>query len=274
MKFTIIFLCTFLFIQHAFSQSQDEILAEAYLLYHSEKASWNGTDIFLERFPEKRDLIRGYLSYSEGDSHSCIFFDKADDPNLLAKITFTRDFDIEKAKVDTVSRKLSLLEKDLYTIRQKALIEITEDTLFKQFQNTNLNPIPIITEKEKKVYVLTGPEVSGYVILGNDYLLTFKKNNKLKEKKALHKNIIPIEYNEETQDAVTMHSHLKSTGDLITATDICTIMLYEKYASWKQHYVISDKNVSLWDCKKDELLVLTRKAWDKIAKHQSDKKQE
>tara|TARA_R110001632_G_scaffold92043_9_gene196941 strand:+ start:2220 stop:3038 length:819 start_codon:yes stop_codon:yes gene_type:complete len=271
MKLILIILSSILFINNAFGQTEDEILAESYLLYNSEKASWIGTDIFLEKFPTKRNLIGGYFSYSGDSFHHCVFFDKSEIPNLLAKITFNDDFKIEQAKIDTISRKLSAQEKDLFTIRKIALAEMNQDSLFKQYNNTNLNPIPIITSKEKKVFVLTGPQVSGVVILGNDYLLTFDKKNKLKNKKALHKNIIPIEYNDETKDAVTMHSHLKSTGDLITSTDLCTIMLYENYAGWKQHIVISDKSVSLWDCEKDKLLIMTKKAWKKITEDQNIK---
>lgn len=271
MKITILLISTLIFSNTLFGQTQDEILAEAYLLYNSEKASWNGTDIFLARFPEKRDQIGGYFSYTEDSTHSCVFFNQAEDPKLLAKITFNSDFSVEKALIDTTSRKLTVIEKDLFAIRNIALREMSEDPMFKQYKNTNLNPIPIITSKEKKVFVLTGPKVSGVVILGNDYLLTFDKKNKLKSKKTLHKNIIPIEYNADEKDGITMHTHLKSTGDLITSTDICTIMLYEKYAGWKQHIVISNKNVSLWDCNKDQLLVITKKAWEKIAKHQSEK---
>lgn len=265
MKLIIFLLGSFLFFNTSFGQKEDEILAEATLLYNSEKASWNGTDIFLEKFPEKRSLIGGYISYSEIDSHSCIFFDQAETPNILAKITFDDNFDLHSAKIDTSKRKLNKSEMDLFRIRKIALKEISQDTLFKRYDKTNFNPIPIITKKSRKVFVLTGPQVSGVVILGNDYLLTFDKNNKLKSKKSLHKNIIPIEYNDETKDAVTIHSHLESTGDLITSTDLCTIMLYGKYAQWKQHVVISDKNVSIWDCKKDKLLIMTRKAWEKIS---------
>ncbi len=269
MKLTLTLICTLLLFNTSFGQTEDEILAEAYLLYNSEKASWNGTDIFLENFPEKRNLIGGYFSYTENNMHSCVFFDQNEIPNLLAKITFNNIFDVQSAEIDTTKRKLNTVEMDLFTIRKIALKEMNQDTLFKRYNNTNLNPIPIITNKSRKVFVLTGPQISGVVILGNDYLLTFDKNNNLKSKKSLHKNIIPIEYNEETKGAVTMHRHLKSTGNLITSTDLCTIMLYEGYADWKQHIVISKKNVSIWDCEKDKLLIMTRKAWDKISKHQN-----
>lgn len=270
MKLTLLLICSVIFYNTSFGQTEDEILAEAYLLYNSEKASWNGTDIFLDKFPNKRNLIGGYFSYSENNIHSCVFFDQEENPNVLAKISFNDNFEVQLAKIDTTNRKLSNAEMDLFSIRKIALREMDQDTLFKRYNNTNLNPIPIITNKSRKVFVLTGPQISGVVILGNDYLLTFDKKNKLKSKKSLHKNIIPIEYNDDTKDAVTMHSHLKSTGNLITSTDLCTIMLYENYAHWKQHIVISEKNVSLWDCENDKLLIMTRKAWDKISKHQNE----
>ncbi|WP_298538867.1 hypothetical protein [uncultured Aquimarina sp.] len=256
----------------SYGQTEDEILAEAYLLYNLEKASWNGTDIFLEQFPEKRNLIGGYFSYSENDYHNCIFFNQDETPKILAKITFDQSFDVAKTVVDTTKRKLDSYEMDLFQIRKNALKEINADNeLFKQYNNTNLNPIPIISGEDRKVFVLTGPTISGVVVLGNDYLLTFDEENNLKEKKSLHKNIIPIDYDNKTKDVVTMHSHIETTGDLITSTDLCTIMLYEKYANWKQHIVISKNNVSLWDCKKDKLVVMTRKAWERISEHQNNK---
>lgn len=267
MKVLISILSIFFFLNNSYAQlkkDRDEILEEAYLLYYSEKASWNGTDIFLEKYPEKRDLISGYFSYSENDLHNCIFFDKSEDPYLLAKISFDDSFNIQNTKVDTIQRKLNKLEKDIYTIRQKALNEINHDTIFKTYKNTNLNIIPIISEEEKKVFILTGPQISGVVVFGNDYLITFDDENNIKDKKTLHKNIIPIDYNEKTNDAVTMHSHLESTGDHITSTDVCTLMLYKDHINWKQHIVTSKNNVSLWNCDNNNLLILTKKAWNKI----------
>src|SRR4030095_6186360 len=90
-------------------------------------------------------------------------------------------------------------EKTLYTIRRKALEEINtnKDSLFKFYKNTSLNLIPIVYKGEKKVYVLTGPSVSGVVVFGNDYLFKFDENNNILSIKRLHKNIIPINYGEE-----------------------------------------------------------------------------
>ena len=62
-----------------------------------------------------------------------------------------------------------------------------------------------------------------------------------------------------------MHSHLPEYSDIITATDICTTMLYQKSTEWETSYVMSKKYVSIWDCKKNELVIMTREAWEKIS---------
>jgi hypothetical protein len=123
------------------------------------------------------------------------------------------------------------------------------------------------------VYVLTGAEQNGVVIFGNDYLLTYNNNNLLISKRQLHKNIISMSYGNTSDTTVvgTMHTHLPETGDFITATDICTLMLYEKVAKWQQHLVISRNYVSIWDCNKNNLAILTKQAWDNINNEQRKK---
>jgi hypothetical protein len=136
----------------------------------------------------------------------------------------------------------------------------------------NPNFIPLNDEDGKRVYVLTGPQKHGIVVFGNDYLMTFDKENRLKGKRRLHKNIISTEYGKQDGKPIVgaMHTHLPETVDLITATDVCTLMLYGKFTQWGQYYIISEKNVTIWDCKKNKLsLVMTRKAWDKIYSNQN-----
>jgi len=242
-----------------------KIVEEGKLLYKSEMASWYGTDLFLEKFSFQRSNIGGYFSYSEKDISKCVFFSKNENPKIIGTITFDSTYNVKTAKAEGLEREFTETEFDLYSIRKQTLAIINTDTLFKTYQNTNLNLIPIIANKEKKVYVLTGPKNNGVVIIGNDYLLKFDKENNIIEKKQLHKNIIPINYGKGNEVAA-VHSHLPETGDFITSTDICTLMLYEKFAKWKQHYVISQNYVSIWDCEKDILATMTRTAWDKMNK--------
>lgn len=247
-----------------------QIVEEGKRLYRSEMASWYGTDIFLEKYTA-RENIGGYLSYSNQGVATCIFFSKGQAPKVIGTISFDSTYDTRTAKTDLAERDFTAEEKVFYSIRTKALEIINDDTLFKVYENTNLNLIPLISNGERKVYVLTGPKKSGVVIFGNDYLLTFDETGKLINRRQLHKNIISINYGQ-TEDGNeivgAMHSHLPETGDFMTATDICTLMLYAKYAKWKQHTVVSANYVSIWNCRTNELVTLSNEVVDKINKDQ------
>lgn len=247
------------------------VVDEGKRLYRSEMASWYGTDLFLGNY-KSRANVGGYFSYTTKEEVSkCIFFSKAEKPNVIGTISFDKTFNPELAKIDLNEREFTIMENDLYAIRKIALTIINTDTLFKKYSNTDLNLIPLVFNNEKKVYVLTGPKQGGAVIIGNDYLITFDNNNQLTGKKALHKNIIPVPYagrqSDGTEIVSTLHSHLPETGDIITSTDICTLMLYEKYAKWKTHKVVSQKYLSTWDCAKDELSVMTMEEVEKMKKN-------
>lgn len=252
-----------------FAQSKEEILSEAYRLYNSEKASWLGTDILLEKYSNLQEQLGGYFSYEEDSLVKCIFFNNSDEPKVILSCVFTKEFDLSKVVEQTEIRDLTNYEKDLFIIRSNTYDIIQSDTLFKFYENTNFNIIPVITPAEKKVYILTGPKTNGVIILGNDYLLEFDANNNLLSRKALHKNIIVYKIDNKIETPATIHNHLESTGELITPTDICTLLLYSDYVNWNTHIVSSDKQVSIWDIKKKELMILSREAWDKIY---SDKK--
>ena len=248
------------------------IVDEGKRLYRSEMASWYGTDLFLVNY-KSRTNVGGYFSFTtKEDVSKCIFFSKAEKPKVIGTISFDKTFNPELAKIDLNEREFTVIENDLYVLRKVALATINTDTLFKRYSNTDLNLIPLVYNNEKKVYVLTGPKQGGAVILGNDYLMTFDSNNQLIARKPLHKNIIPVPYagkqSDGTEIVSTIHSHLPETGDLITSTDICTLMLYEKFAKWKSHKVVSQKYLSTWDCAKDELTVVEMGAVEKMVKEQ------
>jgi hypothetical protein len=254
------------------SKEEKEIITEGTKLYKTEMASWYGTDIFLEKFEEKKQSVGGYFSYIANDKSICVFFSKESSPKILATFSFDSTYNVNTAIVDGQEREPSEQESELMVIRQTALAELRTDTLFKSYQDMNPNLIPLSDEKGRRVYILTGPQKQGIVVFGNDYLLTFGRDNKLKDKRQLHKNVITIEYGTKDGETIisTMHTHLPETGDLITATDICILKLYGKSAQWGQHFVMSSKNVSIWDCEKEQLLVLTRKAWEKIYGNQTN----
>lgn len=258
---------TFLIIMSANAQknaTEQAIVDEGIALYKSEMASWHGTDIFREKAADKMTLVGGYLSYTEDKLSKCIFFDQQKSPEILATISFTETFNLDSVVIDSERKEFTGLEKDLFEIRLNAIDAIQKDTLFKHYDNTRPNIIPLIRNGEKKVFVITGPQDHGIVIFGNDYLLTFDENNKVVSKKQIHQNIIPIEYgntDEGNELVATVHSHSAETGEHITSTDICTLMLYAKYANWKQHMVVSDKYVNIWTCASNSLAVIPADAF-------------
>ena len=272
--FLSLFLVFSLSAQFNLTKKTDPILHEGKLLYKSEMASWRGTDLFLARY-ENKENIGGYLSYSDDSTNRCIFYSKEEIPIVIGVMDFDSSFQIATAKLDLEERPLSNLEMDLFEMRAAAIEQIQVDTLFKHYENTNLNLIPLINGKEKKVYILTGPTQHGLVIFGNDYLITFNDDNNITSKKELHRNIIPIEYGEDVKEGLegisTVHNHQDETGDFMTPTDICTLMMYSEYSNWERHTVISKKYMSIWDCKKNQLNVIPLEIYDNIQK--SEEKQ-
>jgi hypothetical protein len=249
-----------------------KITDEATLLYKSEMASWYGTDLFLDKFKEA-DKVGGYFSYTENNQSKCIFVNKDLVPKVIGTISFDTTFNIKNTTTDIAERELTVTEKEYYTLRSISKQLSVKDTVFKAYKNTNLNLIPILSNGEKKVYFLTGPTQNGVVIFGNDYLVTFDKDNKPLKIKELHKNIIPIYYGKsDNKEIGGFHSHLPETGDFITPTDICTLMLYSKFTTWEQHMVKSAQYTSIWNCKNNQLTILPNDLLDKINKDQKKRK--
>jgi hypothetical protein len=264
------FICFVLFSISSLAQfkSEKDIVIEAKKLYRSEMASWNGTDIFLAKFQDKLEKIGGYFSYELNERSNCVFFSNDSLPKILGTFSFDSTFNLKTVIIDNEERLPTSREANLISIRKSAFKTMTTDTLFKFYKDTDPNLIPLDDENGKRVYILTGPKKQGVVIFGNDYLLKFDNKGKLSDKKRLHKSLLQFEYGNKDGKIVTgaMHTHLPGMGELITATDICTLMLYAKFAQWERHIVISETKVSIWNCKTDRLIVMDKRAWEKIYK--------
>jgi hypothetical protein len=269
MKFLLTFILTLLSLT-IFSQNIDlekkaqEITEEGKYLYRLEIAAWHGSDIFMESY-KGEERIGGYFSYIDNNTPKCLFFSRGENPKVLGVVSFGDIKVVETATIDFKQRDFKENEKHLYAIRRRALTEVQQDTvLFKTYTNTSLNLIPVIRNGEKKVYVLTGPKVTDVVLFGNDYLMTFDEQDNLKEKIEIHRNLIPIEFKKGQNAVGAMHSHLSETGDFITPTDICTLMLYAKFAEWKLHIVMSQRYVSIWNCDTETLTLMTKDDYNRL----------
>lgn len=262
----------------AYSQNKEteKILNEGKLLFRLEKGSWYGTDDMLARFKTKKDSIGGYLSYeNEENKINTIFFSRFDSNKILVRYEFDSLPKTKPIKIDSKNHIASHLEKSLIKIRQDAKDRayLNEDKFFSFYENTALNFIPVINENGRNVFVLTGPQVSGVVLIGNDYKLEYNKKNEFVKKMKIHNSILQFPYKSDDPE-----NKLKSTfqslvlSEYINSTDICTLLLYKDYVEWKQHYAMSKKYVSIFDLEKESLFTMKRKAWEKIYNNQSDKK--
>lgn len=269
-----------LLILSTFSYSQnkkiEKILNEGRLLYRIEKGSWYGTDDFLERFKSKIDSIGGYISYeNEENKINTIFFSRYDSSKVLVRYEFDSIPNTQPIKIDTTNLLASKLEKSLIKLRLDASERAysNKDNFFTFYENTALNFIPVINNSGKNVFVLTGPQISGVVLIGNDYKLEYNKKDEFVKKMKIHNSILQFPYTSEDEDNTTVstfHSHV--LDEYISSTDICTLLLYKDYVEWKQHTVISQKEVSIFDLEKEILATMKRKAWEKISNNQNKKK--
>lgn len=244
----------------------EQILEEGKRLYRLEKAAWISTDHLKENFSGSWDGLDGYVTYEEAGEVVALFYQKEPQLRILIRYHFSFQPAPLLERVDTLNQLPTFYEEELIRLRERAVEEVYEKSegFFAFYENTSFNFIPLIQNGKKQVYILTGPQVTDIVVLGNDYLLTFNKKNKLKSKKKLHNSIIALPYRGEEGEAIeqTVHSHVVS--DFIDVTDICTLLLYKDYVDWKQHTVISKKYVSFFNLEEESLAVLTRKAWDRI----------
>ena len=260
------------FISLAQNAKADKILAKGKKLFRLEKASWYSTDYFLADYPDKRDSIGGYLSYEKNGKVYSIYYNRHDKNRILARYVFD-SIPARKHQVE-LNLKATPEEADLITLRDDAIQKVyaNEDGFFQFFEKTSFNFVPVIENNIKQVYILTGPKIYGVVLIGNDYLLTYNKKNKLKKKEKLHNSLLEFPYKFEEGDKnegnkkmeMTMHSHIVT--DLITETDICTLLLYKDFVEWDHHLVMSKKYVSIFDLEEESLQVMKTKDWKKLAK--------
>ena len=204
--------------QNKLEKLKAKTVEEGKKLYASEMASWYGTDLFVEKYKD-RDKIGGYFSYVDNPKKStCVFYGKGENPKIIGTMVFDETYNVNTADYNLLEREMTELEKDYYSLRLKTQEYIKKDTIFKRYENTTLNLVPLINKGEKKVYLITGYNGSKKIVVyGNDYLITFDKNNNVKEAKKLHASYLPFEYDDKggNKTVAGMHSHIDLSGDLI-----------------------------------------------------------
>ncbi|MDO7887004.1 hypothetical protein [Hymenobacter cheonanensis] len=249
----------------------EAILQEGLTLYQSERAAWVATDLMLATTLD-RSQLGGYLTYFRGDSVCTIFWNKESAGQAGTPLVASYLFPRQDVRVGTSRFQplgvFSPAEARLYGIRQAALASINAHRQeFPVPANTSLNLDLLDDPSGTRVYVLTGPQQGSLVPIGNDHLLTFDPAGKLTAVERLHNSYLPLSWDAgQAPGAIRgmMHSHL-AAHPYITATDICNVLLYRP-AGCTQHLVVGQDYVSIFDLEKQQLAILTRKAYERMAK--------
>ena len=269
-KIFVIFIAIFTIMPCSFGQQRrtaNRILEEGILLYRLEKASWRSTRFFLDNFPHKTDFIGGYVSYPKGNSQVVtVFFDRDNPSRILARFEFD-GIQQNPARIDTLNQTASSEEMDLITLRLDAVQRVfgDESGFFRFYETTNFNFIPLIENRTRRVFILTAPLIPNLVLIGNDYLLTYNRRNEFVRKERLHNSLLQFQGKSgdpENPITSTFHSHVLS--DLITSTDIATLLLYRDFVEWNYHSVISRRYVSIFNLTTGNLTIMRRRVWDRI----------
>lgn len=245
----------------------DSLLAEGTRLFRAEMSSWYATDYFLGIYTGSREDIGGYFSYPSKNNHyTCVFFSKGANGHVLGTTVFDSLLNNKKAEAKT--RPFTTEEKELYTLWIATNAMLAKDTFFKKYKNTQFTIVPVKYNGIKKSYVFTSTDLAGIVIFGNDYELTFAKDNRLLSKKKIHNNLWTQYYakDEDKKTFHTEHKHSRTDGAFISPTDIATLMLNREYSRWSTHTVISDDYVCLWECNRNRLSIKKKADWDKSRK--------
>lgn len=251
---------------------EQEILQEGLALYQSERASWVATDLLMARKPDMSGM-GGYLSYVEGDSVRTAFFQKP----AQAEPLYTRYiFSFAKNAIEPqtghlrAGRIATATEQKLYTVRQHVNEELYEHKIqgapYGFPQKTRPNIALVEREGHLRAYILTGPQEGRVLPIGNDFVMEIGPDLQVRSVECLHKTYLALELPDGQTVESSIHSHLPA-HPYITATDICAMLLYKQIFPASQHIVMGSEYVSLFNIPQQELTIITRKTFEKIAKH-------
>lgn len=223
----------------------EEALMEGKMLCALEKASLVAEGLVRSEFPDKRDEIGGYVSYSGGENIYAAFYDKDEPDAILFRFKFDSVPNRMPVSEEIGGSVSTPIEKKLISLRKAAVHEVVSNTwnFFRACDRSTFRFIPVIGKREDRVYILTSPVEDGYAFLGNDYMLVFDKKGGFVGRERLHEGVWKIPFKAKNPDnymGTIVHGH--DNSDLLLPTDICTILLYKEFAEWRKFQVVGTRH--------------------------------
>ncbi|PLX12522.1 MAG: hypothetical protein C0594_02325 [Marinilabiliales bacterium] len=244
--------------QDQHSELERRTLFEGNLLHTLETASWISTGLIIEKY--NTDQLAGHFSYVENKIVKTVFYQYSD-TSIVAEYTVTHSEPISSgtSSLKQEGRILSMYEDLIYDIRLSALKEIHSDTtFFKKRKQTAFNIGIIDIQDTLYVYVYERALQNGVLALGHDYLLVYDREASLLSRTALHNHIKLLPKEPEVVDddfRGIIHKHTNNEPLVITPTDICSLLYYQKNLNWRQIKVISSVYQSIFDVKSKTLTI-------------------
>lgn len=215
----------------------DSILLEGNLLYRYEKAAWISIDMARDNKTIQKDFF-SYLVYHENDTVRTLILNKKSE--CIYELRFVFQFD--KPISDFVlTRALSAKEQNMVSTKTAIIKNIVEQKIpIGCPEGYGLNMILMPKDDGYKFYIITGANKSGIIPFGNDYLFMTDDSGNIQSWKRFHSRLIALDSKGPNGEVFseTIHSHLKAEP-FITATDICTFMLYGKLCGQTSFQVLS-----------------------------------
>lgn len=213
------------------------------------------------------------ISYQNNNNEiETLIFSGFESPELLVRFKF--DSLPKATPLATLTTKLELtsVESELIRLLADATHKINSryQGNFSPTTGTEFRAIPVVSNKQKKVFVYCQPSKNfNYVLLGNDYELQYDSVLNFRSIRKYHKkeNNVPLSSN---QGMVTVHEH--TTNDEISPTDVCSLLLNKERIKWKQHIVLNPKYVAIFNLdKENSYILMMREEFDEVMKKQQRK---
>ncbi len=292
------FLFLLLFAFNSFAQkkpSGDDLIIKGTALYTLQLASWTATDNFYDYEYDRVVHPAGSITYKDKDSIRTVFYvqndtsikaltkedsiEQSKKKKELLSAAYMMSFKLSNVSKDAIRvqdsmRTLTDYEKKLIALRNKIYDDIDKDTSFyHEYADTKLSAIIYDTGKDFEVYILSTTAKTDFVPMGNDYYLRFKRDGTQISREKIHPNLImvPTKYvprRDRLNEVIksSYHYHTGGMTDLITATDVCNLLLYKKFIKWEKHEVIGRNLVSMYSMKDRRLYFMTKEEYHKQAK--------
>ncbi|MEQ9229348.1 MAG: hypothetical protein RIF46_01600 [Cyclobacteriaceae bacterium] len=230
------------FAQDELSKVANEILNKGLSLYRLEMASWQSTDSLNA---EDKKRAEGYFSYRQNGILQSIYYDPSGE-FAVKKFLFTED--------SLVSVTIQEIEENVpLTSNETAIVNFTKkakdmSVVWYSMQGwseiVNPNIMVVKGDSDYEYICIPGAKSGGFTPIGGEIKHKFNSKNEWNGMDHLHNNLIPIEHHDDA--AIASHNHFgKKLGkEYITPTDICTILLYQRWSNVDQHIVVHKKFIS------------------------------